>query len=91
MIETPEYDRMVAEYGDPDPVLNELVDALDATPPEIDVAHGVVDAGELGPVHDPGPSEQFATELSTPDTTEPDDEPDETPDPDTDTGDVADA
>lgn len=37
--ETPDYDQLVAEQGDPQPVLESLRSELDQSPPCIDQAH----------------------------------------------------
>lgn len=69
MSETPDWDRMVAQYGDPTPVLTSLGQELDQAPPVIDQAHPE-------PESDP----EQADEPSTQDTTVLDsEEADETP------------
>lgn len=39
MLNTPDYDAMVTEYGDPYPVLAEITEATAQPPPEIAEAH----------------------------------------------------
>lgn len=66
MSETPDWDRMVAQYGDPTPVLTSLGEEVDQPPPVIDEAHPEENSESEPAV---GPSTQDG---ALPDGTEPD-------------------